>query len=313
MSMIGKLIGVVAALSLLSFSLGFLYQNLPQTPVAMVVNTTGTKPTQIINYSATPVFAKNLRFNHNNISYSIESSCSEIRAVAMREAFQVFEEKMGIIHFKEVYNDGADIIVKCPNEIIKLNKGFFTAGEGGPSKMINTSYFEVIQKGKIFLYKDPRCKRPVVEIHELLHVFGFNHSLNPENIMYNVSNCDQKITPDIIKLINELYSIKPLPDTKISKISATERGRYLDFNISVLNDGLIGIKNINLTLIAEGKKVDVIPLGEIGIGYSRTLRAKNIKLPYRGIKKIAFVLDYESTIKELNEDNNRVQMILPTS
>lgn len=311
MEMIGKLIAVVAAFSLLFFSLGFLYQNLPQNPVEMTANMTKVEPIPMIDYGPTPVFEKNLRFNHNNISYSIESSCSEIRATAMRNAFKIFEEKMGIIRFKETGNSEADIIVKCSDGVIKLDKNFFTAGEGGPSRMINTSYFEVIQRGRILLHKNPRCNRPVVELHELLHVFGFSHSHNPKSIMYNVSNCDQKITPDIIRLVNNLYSIKPLPDAKISEISAFKKGRYLDFNISVLNEGLTGIKNINLTLIAKGKKIEIIPLGDIGIGNSRTLRVTNMRLPSGSIEKINFVVDYESAIKELNKNNNRVEMSIP--
>jgi len=311
--MIGKLIAVVTTFSLLFFSLGFLYQNLPQTPVEMAVNTTETGPTQIIDYGATPVFSENLRFNHDNISYSIESSCSKIRSEAMQEAFQILEEKINIIHFRETGNGRADISVGCSDDFVEFSKGLFAAGEGGPSEIINTSYFRVIQKGKVLLYKDPRCNRPVVELHELLHVFGFDHSPDPKSIMYNVSSCDQKIGQDIIDLIKKLYSIEPLPDARISELSASKKGKYLDFNITVLNEGLMEIGDINLTLVIEGKKIDSISLGEIGIGYGRTLRVTNMRLPSRNIENIDFIIDRESAVKELNEDNNLIQMVVTAS
>jgi len=311
--MIGKFVFIVAILSVLSFSLGFLYQNLPQKPIEMVTNTAETASAPGIEYGATPVFAENLRFNHNNISYFIGASCSETRASAMRKAFQILENKTKVVRFEEKYDDEADVIVRCSNKFVNLGGGLFTAGEGGPREIINTSYFNIIERGEVLLYKDSSCSRPVVELHELLHVFGFNHSSNPRSIMYNVSNCGQKITPDIIRLIEELYSIAPLPDAKISKLSAVKRGKYLDFNITITNDGLTDIENINLTLSAEGKKLDEIPLGKIGVGYVRTLRVTNLKLPSRSLKEIIFEVDHESLVKELDENNNLIKMTVPAS
>jgi len=321
--MIGKLIAVIIVFVALFFSLSYLYQNLPQDPIKMTANTTEFEPTQIIDYGATPVFAENLRFNHNNISYSIEPSCSEVRITAMREAFGIFEEKMKVISFREVAHAGvpseegkdgeADIMVGCSDEFIELGEHLFAAGEGGPSEIINMSHFKVIQKGKILLYRDPQCDRPVVELHELLHVFGFDHTSDPKSLMYNTTNCDQKITIDMIDLIKRLYSINPLPDARISELSASKKGIYLDFNITILNEGLTGIENINLSLIANGKEIDTIIFDEIGIGYKKTLRVTDMKLPSRNIETIDFVIDYKSMVEELNEDNNLVQMTIMTS
>ena len=268
---------------------------------------------QVIDYGATPVFSERLRFNHDNISFNIEESCSDIRVASMREAFQIFHEKMGIISFYEVGVNGADISVGCSDKFIALGDNLFAAGEGGPVNITNTSNFKTIQKGRIFLYEDPQCERPVVEIHELLHVFGFDHVDNPKSLMYNLSRCDQKITQDMIDLINELYSIKPLADARISELSAIKRGKYLDFNITVLNEGLLEIKDISLTLLSDDKVIDTIPLEGIGIGYGRTLRATNLKMYSSGIDTIDFVVDYEGIVEELDENNNLVQMTVGTS
>jgi len=312
----GKLIAVVlilfAVLMALILSVVWLYNELPGAPVELTSDIGDFEPAQFIDYGATPVFSERLRFNHNNISFNIEETCSNIRVASMKEAFQIFEDKMKIISFYEIGSNSADISVGCSDEFIELGDNLFAAGEGGPANITNTSNFKTIQKGNIFLYEDPQCERPVVEIHELLHVFGFDHSADPKNIMYPISRCDQEITPDMVYLIDELYSIKPFPDARISELVAIKKGKYLDFNITVLNEGLLGIEDISLTLLYDGKIIDTIYLDDIGIGFGRTLRATNLKLPSANINTIDFVVDYESEVEELDENNNVVQMTVST-
>ncbi len=288
---------------------GFLYQNLPQDPVALKTNYVIPEQTEMIDYGAVPVFSKNLRFNHNMISYFIEEECSETRRRAMVKAFGLFAKEMKIISFYEVYSD-ADIDVGCSDNYIPMGDNLFAAGEGGPSRIINTSVFKTIEKGKISLYDDPRCDYPIVEIHELGHVFGFDHSPNPKNIMYNVSNCDQRISVDMVKLINDLYSIEALADASIENVTSVKKGRYLDFNVTILNEGLIKIDAIDLTIVADDEIAQVMELDEIGIGYGRTLRATNIKLPTRNIKTIEFIIDKNNNVRELNKENNIVIMVV---
>lgn len=302
---------VILMTFLLMVSLAFLYQNLPQEPVEMRAIEIAPEIVAIIDYRITPVFAENLRFNHNAISYFIEDECIGVRRDAMIEAFGIFAEEMGLISFYGVRSETeADIQVGCSDDYIELGERLFVAGEGGPSKIINTSVFKIIEKGKILLYNDPQCDYPVVELHELSHVFGFDHTDNPNSIMYNISNCKQRITPDMIELIDKLYSIEPLPDATIHELTAIKRGRYLDFNISVLNEGLIEIDNISLTIIANEKEVQIISLGNIDIGYGRTLRATNIKLPSINVKKVYFIIDSDNVVRELNEDNNFMEMVI---
>lgn len=310
--MIGKIISVMVVLAMLIFSFGILYDNLPRDPVELTPEISIPVSIKIFDYGSTPVFSENLRFNHDDITYSLESSCSFVRASAMREAFRIFAGKMDVLSFMEIANGDADILVSCSDDFIGLDENLFAAGEGGPSEIINTSNFKTIRRGKILLYKDARCERPVVEIHEIGHVFGFDHSADPRSIMYNTSDCSQEITPDMIKLINDLYSIKPLPDARISELSAIKRGKYLDFNITVLNEGLIGIENINLTLISGDEVIETIPLNNIDFGYGRTLRAKDMRLPSRSIEEIDFILDYEEVVEEWSEDNNVIKVTIAT-
>ena len=307
--MVEKIISAIFIISILTFFLSFIYLNLPQEPVEMTLDNVSYEEPIIISYNNTPVFIENLRFNHNNISYFIEDECAGVREDSMIEAFDIFENEMHLISFYWIENrTEADINVGCSDNYIELSESLFVAGEGGPSRIINTSIFKLIEKGKISLYKDPRCDYPVIGLHELLHVFGFDHSDNPESIMYNVSKCSQRITQDMIDLIDRLYSIEPLADALIDNLTAIKKGRYLDFNITVLNEGLIGIDFINLTIFADGKEFQTIDLGELDVGYGRTLRATNSKLPSRNVDKIEFVLDSDNNIRELNEENNFMQM-----
>jgi len=307
--MIGKIIVVIVVLIGLILSLFLFYQNIPRDPIALKASEVKPDPIGLVNYGAVPVFSENLRFNHNMISYFIDDECSDVRKKAMVRAFTLFANKMKIISFYEVGAD-ADIDVGCSDDYIPIDDRLFAAGEGGPSRIINTSIFKTIEKGKISLYNDPRCDYPIVEVHELGHVFGFDHSPDPKNIMYNVSECDQVISDDMIKLINELYSIEALADASIKDVKAIKKGRYLDFNITVLNEGLIGIDSIGLTIVADGESVQEVELGEIGIGYGRTLRVTNVKLPSVSVDQIDFIVDRYDDVSELSKDNNVVQMIV---
>jgi len=307
--MIGKIIAVILVLIMIFFSLIFVYQNVPREPVALKMGNVVPETIELIGYGAVPVFSERLRFNHNIISYFIEGECDGVRREAMVEAFALFANKMRIVSFYEVSAD-ADINVGCSDNYISLGENLFAAGEGGPSIIINTSNFKTIEEGKISLYDDPRCDYPVVELHELGHVFGFDHSSDPNNIMYNTSNCNQRISKDMVKLINDLYSIEPLADASLNNIKAVKRGKYMDFNITVLNDGMLEIDDIALTIVVDGENIEVMELGEIGIGYGRTLRAENVKLPSMNVDKIKFVVDKDNVVRELNEENNVVEMVV---
>jgi hypothetical protein len=303
--MVWKMVSVILIFIMAIFSFVFMFENLPKEPVELI-NYIEPENVTIVNYGAVPVFSENLRFNHNLISYSIQDDCDSDRRSDMIAAFNIFVDTVDIISFYEVENE-ADILVGCSDDFIKLKEDLFAAGEGGPSKIINTSLFKTIEEGKITLYNGGICDYPIVALHELCHVFGFDHSKDPENIMFAVANCEQKMSDDMAELMTKLYSIEALADAKISKLNVTMKGRYIDFNISILNEGMIDIEKIILTVFADEKEVEVLDLGEIGIGYGRTLRMKNVRIP-RNIETLKFILDAGNETRELNDDNNFVEM-----
>ena len=306
--MIGKIVAIVFVLIILAIPGYYIYQNIPREPVDMILSQEASTPTQIIDYGETPVFSEKLRFNHDDISYFIEPTCQLKRKNQMIEGFNEFQKAISTISFHQTSKETADIQVGCSDDYIELGENLFAAGEGGPSRILNSSNFKVIEKGKIILFEETDCDYPVVEVHELGHVMGFDHSPNPKNIMYNISRCDQRITDDMIETINQLYSIEPLPDARISELISIKKGIYIDFNITVLNEGLNTMPNISLTLESEGEEIKKFYLNEIEIGSGRTLFVTNLKLPSRKISTIKFIIDKENSIKELSEDNNMAKM-----
>ncbi len=304
------------------FSVSFVFENLSRDSVTLKLNRLESENLDLVGngsseyggveYGDVPIFAENLRFNHNLISYSIDGGCGSVRKKGMIAAFNIFSSEVGIISFYEAsINDssGADIKVGCSNEFIELGGDLFAAGEGGPSRIINTSGFKVVEEGKIKLYDDGNCDYPIVPLHELAHVFGFDHSPNPKNIMYNTSACDQRMSKDMIDFIRDIYSIEALSNVRVESISGFIEGKYLHFNISVLNEGLIGIENTSLTILGDGEEVGFINLGEIDIGYGRTLKVDNMRLNGK-VSKLEFIVDAEELVRETNEDDNVAVMIV---
>jgi hypothetical protein len=297
------------AFLLFVFSFAFMIESLPKEPVELRLNSFEPESLELIEYGATPVFAENLRFNHNLISYFIENYCDGERRNNMITAFDIFSKEVGVVSFFEG-KSSSDIRIGCSDEFVELGENLFAAGEGGPSRIINTSGFKVIEEGMILLYEAEDCDYPIVELHELGHVFGFDHSKDPKNIMYNVSDCDQRMSKDMVDLMKELYLIEALPDARIENVDGIVKGRYLDFNISILNEGLLSIEGIDLTILADGEEVDVVNLGELGVGYGRTLRVENMKLPGSNIESLEFIVDEAELIREIREDNNIVEMVV---
>lgn len=282
----------------------YIYYLFPGEEVELVVEENNQSIKEFIDYGTTPVLYENLRFKESRISYFIENTCSKKRKDSVKEAFSIFEDKVGNINFYEVNFEGAEIRVRCSNEEIELEDSLVAAGEGGPSTIIDNGEFKVIENANILLYKDQKCDKPVVEIHEIGHVLGFNHSSNENNIMYPVSKCGQELDSNTIRILRELYAIESLGDAYIEYLSARKSGSRLDFDIVVKNIGLKKIDNLKLEIEANGRMIKEIDLDDLEVGYSRTLNATNLRLFSRNIKEINFVLDKDNLIREINEENN---------
>jgi hypothetical protein len=255
----------------------------------------------------------NMRFSLNEISYFIDDSCDEKKSSSIGEAFDYLENRIGNINFFES-SSNPNIIAKCNESVIRDyetigRKKHFIVGEGGPTSVISTGLFSVIEEGVIFLfYEKSLCDFPIVEIHELLHVFGFQHTTDKKSIMYPVASCEQDLSVEIINEMKRLYSIESLPDMRFTNITATKQGNYLNFEVRINNQGLKVSNQNNLIIYTypSNKQIETFDLGTLDYGAGKSLTVTNLKLPLR-TNSIKFEIQAG---KELDYDNNVVEMSL---
>jgi hypothetical protein len=248
-------------------------------------------------------FYPNMRYPDNEIKYKVYN-CSSKKNQDARDAFDILEN-FTILNFEAV-SSGEEITVTC-NERERFEKGMFIAGEGGPTAVVKSGAYNVILHGKILLIKESKCERPNIALHELLHALGFVHSNNPNNIMYNFTNCKQTIGEDIPELVDKLYEEESLTDLIFENVSAKISGRYLYTNFSVRNAGLKNASASVVVINADDKEVREIELDELGIGDGIIASVENVRVP-RNVKKLNFYIDCMD--RELDKENNNISLEL---
>jgi hypothetical protein len=249
------------------------------------------------------LFYENMRFPYKEISYKIEESCSIKKKQDMTEAFDVIEN-LSVLDFYP--SQDGEIHVSCQERIVR-DKGIFIAGEGGPTEIIQSGKYNIIYSGDILLIRDSGCAEPQVAIHELLHVLGFNHSENERNIMYPYSKCSQVIGNEIPEKINELYVDSSLPDLAFNEINVSARARFLDFNLTIRNIGIVDSDDSVLKLYVDGKEIKEYSVRELKPGTGIRLWSTNVFIKKADVEKIEFEIinDFE----ELDKENNKKELV----
>ncbi len=248
-------------------------------------------------------FYENMRFPEREISYNIHE-CSLKKRNDMLDAFDIVSN-LTMLDFYEKEN--AEIKITC-DETTRFKEGLFIAGEGGPTQIVKAGNFNVILSGTILLIRDSKCSKPNVAIHELFHVLGFTHSENKNNIMYNYSSCSQTIGGDNIELINGLYSIESNPDLTFepNETFATMKGRYLNLNFSIRNNGLSQAKESAVKVYVDNEEIEEVELDNLGIGKGTKIILTNIWVSDINPKLIELVI--EADFEELDKQNNVVSL-----
>lgn len=249
-------------------------------------------------------FYSNMRFPDKKISYKIEE-CSLKRTSDMKEAFKFLENLTNLEFYSVPFNE--EITISCRDKQDFIG-GLWIAGEGGPTNITQAGEFNIITHGQILLLKDSECPRPNIAIHELLHALGFDHSDNKNNLMYNITDCDQKIGTEIINSINNLYSIDSFPDLIIENVSAQVNGKYLNTEIKIRNQGFKDADKFNLLIYADGDLIKTLEVEGIAIGYGRGISLSNILILKLSLNEIEFVLD--SSFFEIDKKNNKVKLVV---
>lgn len=257
-------------------------------------------------------FYPGLRFNHKDISFYIDPGCGDGKKIRMLQAFLLISEETGVLDFYPFPSDTADILIDCSGALKKSEEKSFIAGEGGPTKILNSTIYPIIVQGRIILYNESSCKEPVVEVHELLHVLGFEHINNPERILFPYLECSQTIDPRIIKVIQELYLTEALPELYFKEISTSRSGIYLDFNVLIKNEGIGDAEGVLLQVydgtVESRNKVGSFNLETIKMGEGKALEVKNLRISFSSTDKIIFVI--ESDNSEYSFENNQIGMVL---
>lgn len=264
--------------------------------------TSGNSNFNLNNSTIGMQFYENMRYPDSKISYKV-IGCPLQKKNDMQMAFEIIENKT-ILEFYEVQSD-QEISVTCEDNV-KLNEGLFIAGEGGPENIFQSGNFNIILNGMILLIRDSQCPEPNVAIHELLHALGFDHSKNPDNLMYNISNCNQEIGEDTISFINEIYSIESLPDLVLENVSARTHKIYLDFNASIKNNGFVSSGKSSFDIYVDGKFLKSFDVDKLKVGSGITLSVVNIPVLDLNVKKVNFYVNYSGS--ELDKKNNEIEL-----
>lgn len=293
----GAMIFILVILAGIVAYLGyFAFVNFYSSPSSFKVGYAGENNPAV--NSSVAQFYPNMRFPDKEISYYFGVECPGEKREKMTEAFYELENKT-LLRFYEV-SEG-DIEIRCGKEYSKGS--MFVAGEGGPVKVINGTKFNVILSGQILLLYSHSCSSNV-ELHELLHVLGFGHSLNPESVMYNITSCEQRLDEPIVDEINRLYKTESLPDLYLSEVSASKKGMYLSLNFSVRNQGLKDAENVEVILSGNGKTYWNEPIEEVKIGEGRIFSIENLKVSL-GAERLELSVYYG---KEIDYKNNNATL-----
>ncbi|MBM3232133.1 matrixin family metalloprotease [Candidatus Pacearchaeota archaeon] len=296
---------VVLFLIAMAYAAYYLYQNIPRHTINLI--NTNSEQVKTTNTIPSKQFYENMRYPSNLISYNIAESCPENKKNIMKEAFSILEEKT-ILEFNPSDESTAILKILCSDISPEAEEeNHFIAGEGGPSKVINSTLYSVILEGKVALYREGSCNNANVAIHELLHALGFDHNKDKNSILYPTLACNQIIDEEIIESINDLYEIASAPDLAFEELTATKSGRYLNFHMEVINKGLIQTNNVKVGLYSDGEFVDDFELNSIAVGAKKIIDVENLKVPLAA-NDIEFVIDYQNQITEISEDNNRASL-----
>jgi hypothetical protein len=261
-----------------------------------------------------PLLYPNIRWNHMplkvylNVSSGLELpqfTLSNLESV--REAMENWENATNkIVSFVEVKDaEESDVIVNWVKTF--EGGGRRILGEGGPV-VRDTGLFNLTIRGEVYLLTQKiKCLEVITATHELGHVLGFDHSKNPEDIMYPTASCSQRITDAEVKTLSELYKIEPKPELYFLNASASKPGKYLNLEFAVKNSGLVDSSPTFVSLVLDNKTIRSFNIPKLEPGETVVIRINNILIP--NFKTFQLFVDLENYNDEIYEDNNYVTLV----
>lgn len=220
----------------------------------------------------------NMRFASRIITYTINNSCSQNRKQRIRESFNILENETGILTFVEE-NENGKISIECDETKKRTAQSHVKLGEGGVNEIVKVDDLYIINRGKItYFHNEDTCAYPNVEIHEILHVLGFKHAPNPLNIMYNFSNCNQRIPNEIKEEIQRLYKIPELSELKIDNVTYQKDARFVAINLTVTNQGIRKAENTTLKIRTPQRELVQFNIGDLEYGSGKSIKVTNLNV-----------------------------------
>ena len=298
------LVVLIVLLGVSSYYLYNLLQEMSMPPISLIGNVSSPSG-EIIDGELQ--FYPNMRFASPQISYSVGEECDSEKRQSIEDAFDMLSDISDLTFSEE---DEGQISIDCKETSLRQirRETYYIAGEGGPTSVINTSLFYVIQGGEVLLlYPKSSCDFPIVEVHELLHVLGFTHSSSQNSIMYPTASCSQRITNEIIEKLEEVYSFPQKADLYFDNASASKSGAYLDFNVNIKNRGLDDAEEVSLLIYADDKNIKNYSLNSIDFGEGKFLEVANLRIG-REVSSIRIIIEGG---EEIYDNNNIVSFSVP--
>jgi hypothetical protein len=146
--------------------------------------------------------SKSMHWPNMPIKYTI-ANCTDYRLNRIGLALEYISNETEVISFQE--SSDYDIEIICINE--QKDRGY-VAGEAVLNYYVGTRIYAPSQ---VYIYHSNHCmnRRPTIEIHEVLHVFGLNHSLESEwgDIMNPyTTGCEAELSLEDSLHLKETYS-----------------------------------------------------------------------------------------------------------
>lgn len=128
--------------------------------------------------------------------------------------------------------------------------------------------------------------------------------------MFPITNCRQVLDQYIVDEINRVYSIPSYPDLAIEKLSGNKTGRYLSFEIRIVNNGLKDASPATLNVYANGVLINKFDIDQLDLDKKERLAIKNLRIP-----KEASIIKFEiqTAEKEISKENNIAEIELAES
>lgn len=171
-----------------------------------------------------------LHFGQMPVTFGFKTECWRWIFDSVRLAFESIEKETdGVVHFKEV-EENPDISIYCVES--EYDRYSDTTPLGGAVCILDNDNPNLIIGGEITIYGQGfSCSTgyPALEIHEILHVFGFLHNPSRSSIMYRFSAYSSNecridsIDQVYIDCLRNIYSNGTIPGD-CSKINTVIRG-----------------------------------------------------------------------------------------